>query len=82
MSARARVAVRQFVLDRNPGLATHALADETPLLSERLLTSLSLLDLLLLLESLRQAPIDVRSMSPDSFRSIDAIVATYLGAED
>ena len=81
MSADARVALRQFVLDRNPALTPQALGDDTPLLTERLVTSLHLLDLLLLLESMRQAPIDVRRMSPDSFRSIDSIVDTFLVAE-
>jgi hypothetical protein len=80
MSADARAALRQFVLDRNPDLTPHLLRDDTPLLTERRVTSLHLLDMLLLLESIRLAPIDVRRMSPDSFRNIDSIVATFLGA--
>jgi hypothetical protein len=81
VSADARGALRRFVLDRNPGLAPQALGDDTPLLTERLVTSLHLVDMLLLLESMRRAPIDVRRMSPSSFRSIDSIVTTFLGAE-
>jgi hypothetical protein len=49
MSADARAALRQFVLDRNPDLTPHLLRDDTPLLTERLVTSLHLLDMLLLL---------------------------------
>jgi hypothetical protein len=81
VSAEARGALRQFVLDRNPGLTPQALGDDTPLLTERLVTSLHLVDMLLLLESMRRAPIDVRRMSPSSFRTIDSIVTTFLGAE-
>ncbi len=75
------MALRRFVLERNPGLDPTALTDETPLLGDRLVTSLHLVDMLLLLESLRCAPVDVRRMGPGSFRSIDTIVEAFLDSE-
>lgn len=78
MSAGARTALRRFVLERNPDLDPQALDDHTPLISSRLVTSLHLVDLLLVVESLARAPVDLRRMTPDSFRSIDVIVATFL----
>jgi hypothetical protein len=74
----ARVALRAFVLARNPGLEPAALRDDTPLLAERLVTSLHLVDMLLLLEELRRSPVDVRRMTPACFRSIDAIVGALV----
>lgn len=82
MSAAAREALRSFVLDRNPGLDPKALGDDTPLLADRLVTSLHLVDMLLLLESVRRAAIDVRRMTPAAFASIDAIVGAFLETGD
>lgn len=78
MTAEARSALQAFVLERNPGLSPDRLTDDTALIAERLVTSLHLVDLLLLVESLRRAPLDVRRMSPEAFRTIDAIVTTFL----
>lgn len=81
-AASARAALRSFVLENNPGMDVEALRDDTPLIKDRLVTSLHLVDMLLLLESLRQAPIDVRRMSPASFGSIDSIVRTFVDRDN
>jgi len=74
----ARDALRGFVLELNPDLDPERLLDDTPLITERLVTSRHVLDLLLLIESLRQAPLDPRSLVPSSFADINAIVGTLL----
>lgn len=73
-----REALRDFVLDLNPGLDRAVLRDNTPLISNRLLTSRNVLDLLLLVEALRAAPIDPRTLVPSTFTDIDSIVRTLL----
>ena len=80
-STEARSALRGFVLARNRDLCAEELQDDTPLITSRLVTSLHLVDMLLLLESLRRAPIDVRRMTPGSFHNIDVIVETFLQEE-
>ncbi len=75
----ARAAVRRWVLERNPDLPADGLRDDTPLLRDRLVTSVQVLDLLLLVESLRDAPIDPVDLIAGSFADVDTIARTFLG---
>lgn len=74
----ARLALRRWVLERNPGLDADAVSDRTPLIEQRYLTSLQVADLLLFLERLRGEPVDVTSLRPGVFRDIDTICMTFL----
>ena len=69
MSTDVRSALRAWVADRNPGLDPGTLTDQTPLISTRLVTSLHVVELLLLIEELRAAPVDPRSLAPGAFRA-------------
>ncbi len=71
-------AVRQWVLERNPDLKEADLADDTPLIERRYLTSLQVTDLLMFLEELRGAPVDPAHLEPGVFRSIDTIHQAFL----
>ena len=74
----SRDAVRQWVLERNPDLEDADLADDTPLIERRYLTSLQVADLLVFLEELRGAPVDPSRLKPGVFRSIDSIHQAFL----
>jgi hypothetical protein len=78
VTADARAALRSWVLERNPDLAPDALREDTPLVAARLLTSVQLLDLLLLIESLRGAPVDAGTLRPGDFRDLDTIHRRFL----
>lgn len=69
-----RSAVRAFVRQRSPGLPIH---DDTPLLRQRVLRSIHLPELIILLERLRGAPVDVERLAHGDFDSIDAIVERF-----
>jgi hypothetical protein len=56
--------------------------DDTPLLEQKVLTSLQLMDLLLHVEQLRGRPIEVESLKPGAFHSIDALWSHFFGATD
>jgi hypothetical protein len=73
-----RAALREWLLQRNPGVDAAALSDRTPLIEARYLTSLQVADLLLFLERLRGEPVDVGSLRPGVFRDIDSICAAFL----
>jgi len=60
----------------NPGLT-----DDTPLFAERHLRSVQLPELLLLLERLRGARIDVEQLQPGDFHSIATIARRFLGED-
>jgi hypothetical protein len=72
--AEIRWAVREFVRRRSGGLAVD---DDTPLLTLRLLRSVHLPELIILLERLRGAPIDVERLAHGDFDSIETIVARF-----
>lgn len=51
--------------------------DQTQIFSERTLRSVHVPELLLLLERLRGAPIDVEDLRPGDFKDIDTLVARF-----
>lgn len=54
-----------------------AVEDHTPLLEQKVITSLQLAELMLYLEELRGRPIDVEELRPGAFRSVDAIWESF-----
>ncbi|MFN2502843.1 MAG: hypothetical protein ABR540_01170, partial [Acidimicrobiales bacterium] len=75
--AEARAALRNWVAARNPDVDPAELTDDTPLIERRYLTSLQVADLMVFIESLRQAPLDPTALRPGVFRSIDAIHGAF-----
>jgi hypothetical protein len=73
--------VRSWVLAANPGRDAAGLTMYTPLIRERWLTSLRITDLLLLVEELRGAPLDPRTLVPGAFRDLATIERTFLPQE-
>ena len=72
-----RDALRAWVAERNPDVAPAEIADDTPLIEARYLTSLQIGELLVYIEELRRAPVDPASLKPGVFRSLDTICATF-----
>lgn len=74
-----REQLREWILAQ--GRVSRAeLQDDTPLLEERLITSLQLVELILFLESLRGRPIDEAHLVPGSFRDVETIARNFLEA--
>lgn len=70
--------LRSFVLDKAKApLRPEDLTDQTPLLTDGWLRSVHLPELLLLIERLRGAPIDVEDLKPGDFRDIDTLVTRF-----
>ncbi|HVE99465.1 MAG TPA: hypothetical protein VNA12_09830 [Mycobacteriales bacterium] len=78
--SEVRAALRGWVRDRSPDAVTEV-TDDTPLISSRIITSLQVTDLLLLIEELRNAPIDPAALRPGVFRDIDTIYATFFAGD-
>lgn len=74
----AREALRDWIRRHGRMTDPAQLTDDTPLVEGGILSSLQVLDLLLLLEELRGAPVDVTRLQPGAFHDIDAIVAGFL----
>jgi hypothetical protein len=69
-----REELRAFVRRRARGVLV---TDQTPLFTQRLLRSVHVPELVLLLERLRGAPIDVEHLEPGDLDTIDVIVERF-----
>jgi hypothetical protein len=75
--AEIRHALREWVVRTNSKIAPDALSDRTPIIEQRIVTSLQITDLLLFLEELTGRPIDVERLKPGVFRDIDTIYENF-----
>ena len=69
--------LRQWVLAGNKKIAPEAVSYDTPIMERRIVTSLQVLDLILLLERMTGVAVDVEHMKPGSFESINTIYNTF-----
>jgi hypothetical protein len=61
--------------------ATHVpdggINDSTPLLAQRVVSSLHVIEMIILIEHLSGRSVQVDQLAPDTFRNIDSIVQTF-----
>ena len=74
--AEFRRELRTWILEHGK-IAPGELQDDTPIIERRIVSSVQVMDLILFLEELRGATIDVEGLKPGVFRSIDVIVANF-----
>lgn len=73
--------LRAWILEHGKRIDAAELRDDTPLLERRILTSLQLADLLLFLEELRGAPVELEGLTGAAFRDLESLVTTFLPEE-
>jgi hypothetical protein len=76
--AVVRSVLRAWILGKNGNIDPGKLSDQTPIFEARYLRSLHLPELILLIERLSGAPIDVEDFTAGDFRDIDTIVAQFI----
>ena len=81
MNADAITAVRSCLAGVKPDLDVDAIAIDTPLLEERIITSFDVLDLLIHLEQASGMPIGRDQLKPGSFRDIETIARVFIARE-
>lgn len=69
--------LRTWVLGKSKSLEPERFTGRTPLFEERHLRSVHLPELLLLIEKLTAAPIDVENLQPGDFRDLDTIIERF-----
>ncbi len=74
----ARDALRQWLAEKNGAIAQDQLSDDFPIMEQRVITSLQVMDLLLFIEELRGQSLDVRDIHPGVFRSIETICQAFI----
>jgi acyl carrier protein len=77
-----RSLLHEWVVNQNGKVSPDQVADDTPLLERRIITSLQILDLILFIERLRGVSINVQLIKPGSFCSIDAIMTHFFSGPD
>ena len=77
----AMAKVRSCLTAIKPDVDLDAVADDTPLLKERVITSFDVLDLILHLEQASGQAINRTQLAPGSFRDIATIAGVFFGAE-
>lgn len=72
--------LRDWIVRTNGKVKVEEIADDTPILEQRIVKSLDIMDLILFLEELRGRSIDVEKLKPGVFRNIDAIWTNFFEA--
>ena len=73
-----RAQLREWVVQTSGKIRPEELHDDTPLIEQRVISSLHITDLILFLESLRGSPVDLDLISGASFKDINAVCKTFL----
>jgi acyl carrier protein len=76
-ATEVRQTLREWVLRKARGVAPEHVTGETLLLEQRLITSLHIAELIMLVERLSGASVNVRELTPKDFESINAICARF-----
>lgn len=74
----AKTRLRTWILENGRPIDGVELTDETPLLEKRILSSLQIADLLLFLEELRGAPVELEGLTGSSFRDLGSMSRAFL----
>ncbi len=73
-----RDSIRQWIVKKSGKIRSEELKDDTPIIEQRIISSLQIMDLILLIEHLSGRAIDVNSLKPGVFKNIDTIVANFM----
>lgn len=76
-----RESLRSWILKKNGKIQADDLRDDTPIIEQRIITSLQLMDLILELEKMTGNPVEVEELKPGVFKNIDSICKNFLEAK-
>lgn len=72
-----KLSLRKWIIEKNGKIQSKDLKDDTPIIEQRIISSLQIMDLILFLEKLRGDAIDVENLKPGVFRTIDIIYNNF-----
>jgi acyl carrier protein len=72
-----RQSLRDWIVKTNGKIQTQDLNDQTPIIEQRIISSLQVMDLIFFLEQLSGRPIEVDDLKPGVFRDIDSIYQNF-----
>ena len=75
-----RQSLRDWIVKKNGKIRPEDLSDQTPIIEQRIISSLQVMDLIFYLEQLSGNPIEVDDLKPGVFRDIDSIYRNFFNA--
>jgi len=75
-------ALRDWVVQTSRKIDSAQLTDDTPIIEQRIITSLQVMDLILFIEKLGKKSVDVESLKPGVFRNINSIYSNFFAEQD
>ena len=72
-----REALKEWIVKANGKIQPEQLNDETPIIEQRIISSLQVMDLIFFIEKLSGKSIEVESLKVGVFRNINAIYETF-----
>ncbi len=72
-----KLSLRKWIIEKNGKIQSEDLKPDTPIIEQRIISSLQIMDLILFLEKLRGNAIDVENLKPGVFRTIDIIYSNF-----
>jgi acyl carrier protein len=76
----AKTALKQWVAKMSGKISADELDDDTPIIEQRYITSLQVMDLILQIEKMTGRPVDVEQLKPGTFKNIGTIYANFFTA--
>lgn len=70
-------ALRDWIVKTNGKIQSEELSDDTPIIEQRIITSLQVMDLIFFIEKLSERSIEVESLKVGVFRNINAIYDNF-----
>ena len=75
-----RDALREWIVKTNGKIQPDQLDDQTPIIEQRIITSLQVMDLILFLEKLSNRSIEVDTLKVGVFRNINSIYDAFFAS--
>jgi acyl carrier protein len=75
--AETKEALKEWVAKSNKKIKAEDLGDDTPIIEQRYITSLQVMDLILQIEKMTGKPVDVEQLKPGTFKSINTIYENF-----
>lgn len=76
-----RQALKDWIIQTNGKIRSEELNEETPLIEQRIISSLQIMDLILFLEKLSGKSIEVEKLKVGVFRDINTIYHNFFDSE-
>ncbi|MFL5815616.1 MAG: hypothetical protein ACJ763_18745 [Bdellovibrionia bacterium] len=69
--------IREWVLKTNKKITAAELTDDMHLIEKRIISSLHIMELILLIEKIKASRFDLKAIKPGAFNSIDSIYKSF-----